>query len=180
MVQDTLTGGDGLLCDDLLQQSGERGDNSSGCGQPNICVRLPCASASISRTFYLAEKDQCRGWRLWWSYPRRPSDLPVRLFSMGHLLQQKGALRPPVLTKLLLLTVILFRVVFFLFSVLLYLSLIRFRLSKVKKFENRKSRLSKIESHRSADSGHIYDFRKSKVWTFDLFRIYRRQSFSHK
>ena len=56
----------------------------------------------------------------------------------------------------------------------------RFRFSKVKKFENRKSRLSKIESHRSADSGHIYDFRKSKVWTFDLFRIYRRQSFLHK
>ena len=27
------------------------GDNSSGCDQPNICVRLPCASASISRTF---------------------------------------------------------------------------------------------------------------------------------
>ena len=72
------------------------------------------------------------------------------------------------------------RIVFFLFSVLLYLSLIRFRFSKVKKFENRKSRLSKIESHRSADSGHIYDFRKSKVWTFDLFRIYRQQSFSHK
>lgn len=58
--------------------------------------------------FYLAEKDQCRGWRLWWSYPRRPSDLPVRLFSMGHLLQQKRSLAAPVLTKLLLLTVILF------------------------------------------------------------------------
>ena len=42
------------------------------------------------------------------AYPRRPSDLPVRLFSMGHLLQQKRSLAAPVLTKLLLLTVILF------------------------------------------------------------------------
>ena len=80
---------------------------------------------------------------------------------MGHLLQQKRSLAAPVLTKLLLLTVILFSG-----GILSILSLAisqsyqisifesqEIRKPKIKTFENRKSGLSEIES---------LEFRKSK------------------
>ena len=84
---------------------------------------------------------------------------------------KKGALRPLFWQSCCFLQLFFFRVVFFLFSVLLYLSLIRFRFSKVKKFENWKSQKRRLRLHlwfskiESLDFRFIQDISPAKFFT---------------